>query len=401
MTPGKSNGRRPLDGILVIDMTRIIAGPFCGLLLADLGAEVIKVEEPKGDATRHRGPFKDGLSLHFTTHNRNKKSITLNMRSARAKEIFAELVKVGDVVLENFRPGVMAAMGFDFERLRAIKPDIILTSISGFGQTGPYSQRAAHDSIVLAQAGIQDLNGYPDMPPVRVGVNYGDYSAGLYAAFGTMTALYHRELTGEGQWVDASLLDSSVSFLGTFFSEYIAVGTLPTRVGNANVHSAPNNTYEVKDGYVSVAAGLDSQWPSMAKAIGRPELAEDPRYKAARTRAQNRPEVDALVQDWLRDKTMAEAVRNLEAAGIACGPVNTLAQMVEDPQVKARELILEVEHPTVGKIPVPGQALKMSALPKPEPKYPPLLGEHNEDVFCGLLGHRTEELAQWKQEGVI
>ena len=393
--------RRPLEGIRVVDMTRILAGPFCALLLADLGADIIKLESREGDPSRQAGPFKNKFSLHFAGVNRNRKSITLDLREAEGKRVFADLVRHSDVVLENFRPGVMKSLGLDYDALKAIKPDIIMVSISGYGQYGPYVNRSAHNQIVMAFSGVTELTGYPDRPPVRSAIAMGDLSAGNYAALGTVSALFHRQLTGEGQHVDVGMMDAVVSYLATNITEYSGTGVLPTRQGNIQPHRSPHNMYKAKDGYVYITAALDSEWERVAKIIGREDMLSDPRFNSVSARGNNREAVDEVVGNWVGQHTATEVVTILNDAKVPCAPVNTVAEMLEDPQVKAREIVQETAHPQLGNIKVVGPVLKFSSVPKGKLVPAPTLGEHNDEVYGGLLGYPAEKLAQLRRDGII
>ena len=401
MESGGTIKRPPLAGIRIVDLTRLVAGPFAGILLADLGAELIKVETGGGDITRGRTPIVDGVSMYYAALNRNKKSVSLNLYNERAKELFRELVKVSDVVMENFRPGTMAAMGFDYESLKAIKPDIILASGSGFGQNGPMAKRSAQNRVLEAFTGLQSLTGYPDRPPVRSGVAVVDYSTGLYLTIGILAAIMYHQQTGEGQHVDCCLMDSAISLLAGVFVPYLAGGELPQREGNSTGNSSLTNMFETKDGYVHIAAAHNNQFWKVAKVIGREDLVGDPRFKTSPDRIAHKDELETIVQDWLCQRTTKEAFSALLAEGVTCGTLNTIADMVKEPQVHAREMIQEVEHPRIGKIPVPGTAIKFSSIPKVPLKHPPDMGENNEDILCGLLGHSKEELGAWEMEGVF
>ncbi|MBI3965185.1 MAG: CoA transferase [Chloroflexi bacterium] len=393
---------RPLDGVVVLDLTRFVAGPFCCLQLADLGADVIKVEIPKtGDEGRQIGPFHKGWSLYFTTHNRNKRGITLNLRDSKGKELFRELVARADVVVENYRPGVLDNLGFGFGTLTALKPGIILTSISGFGQTGPASKRAGFDQIAQSMSGIMDVTGFPDGPPVKVGTHVADYLTGVYAALATCAALTERARTGQGRHVDCALYDSMVSFLGLDLVGYAATGVARQRSGNSIGISVPVNLYRTKDGYVVVNAGVDAHWRQLAELIGRPELADDPRFRTRPDRVANADECDRVVEAWTATMTSAELCDVLEREGIAYGPFRTISEVATDENTLARRMLIEVENPSLGRIPALGSAIKIDGVPEPPPIDAPLLGQHNAEIYVEWLGHSRGELAQWQEAGIV
>ncbi|MCL4535893.1 MAG: CoA transferase [Bacteroidetes bacterium] len=392
-----------LDGIRVVDLTRVISGPFCTMLLADMGAEVLKIEGPEGEDARNGAPRGRGGSLYWISHNRNKKSITLNLRAEKGKEILRELVKRADIVAENFRPGVMASIGFDYPRLKAIKDDIILVSLCGFGQTGPYAQRPAYDQVIQSMSGLVWVTGHPDGPPARPGVYIGDYLPAVYAAFGTMLALYHRDHTGQGQHVDVAMLDAIVSMMCMPIANYIVNGIASERRGNRSVlnPAAPNNTYRLADGYVHLIVIIDDHFRRLCEALGRQDWLEDPRFKDQFSREKYGAELDALVAAELAPRSVGEVLAMMERAGVACGPVQDIPQVVADPQVQSRQMIVEVDHPVMGRIPVPGVTVKLSATPGEVRTAPPLLGAHDEEVYQGLLGYSHADIEALRADGII
>jgi crotonobetainyl-CoA:carnitine CoA-transferase CaiB-like acyl-CoA transferase len=392
-----------LDGIRVVDLARVISGPFCTMLLADMGAEVIKVEGPDGESARNSAPRVPGGSAYWITHNRNKKSITLNLWTDKGKDILRELVKRSDIVVENFRPGVIAQIGFDYERLKVAKEDIILISVSGFGQTGPYAHRPAFDQIVQAMGGLTWLTGQPGTPPARAGVYVGDYLPGLYAAFGAVLALYHRDHTGRGQHVDVSMMDAVVSMVGIPIANYIMTGFAAERRGNRNMYSsiAPNNTYRLADGYVQFNANSPEHFRRFCQALNREDWLQDSRFQPLRGREEFGDELDAMVAVELAPRKVAEVVLLMERAGVPCGPVQSIPQIIVDPQVKARQMIVELEHPVMGKIPVPGVVVKMSGSPGAIRTAPPVLGANNEEVYGSILGYAAADIEAMKTEGII
>lgn len=385
-----------LDGIKVLDLARVIAGPHCGMILGDLGAEVIKVEKPgTGDMSRGYLPKVKGESTYFLTHNRNKKSITLDFRHPKAKEILFGLVKKADVLVENFRAGTLEEMGYSYDELKKVNPRLILTRVSGFGQDGPYAQRTCFDGAAQAMSGIMDVTGMEDGPPVMVGTYVVDYTAALYATIGTLAALRTREITGEGQIVDVSLLDSAVSLLHTAITDYCMLGKKMTRHGNNDRYAWPGNVYIAKDNrYVYIHAGMDSTFSSLVKIMNREDLLKDDRYNNRMGRMQHIKECDNQIQEWVSTKSVDEIIKVVAVAGIPCAMVNDVAKMTEDPQIRHRNMIAEIEHPTVGKVYMTGPVIHFSETPEKIRYAPPLLGQHNKEVYGEWLGFSDEEISQ-------
>ncbi|KKM10155.1 hypothetical protein SY88_15730 [Clostridiales bacterium PH28_bin88] len=390
-----------LEGIRILELTHFIAGPFCGQLFADMGAEVIKVERPGGEVGRHFGPFHHGESLYYTAYNRNKRAITLNLQAEKGRQLFKRLVEQSDVVLENFRPGLLNRMGIGYEHLRQVNPRLVMTSISGFGQYGPYKDRQALDMVVQAMGGIMDQTGFPDGPPVKAGPVIADITAGVYGALGTMFALFDRERTGVGQYVDVAMLDAVFAFLENFVTIYLLQGTETKRAGNSRPLTAPGNAYRAKDGYIYISANADNLFQRLMNLVGHPEMGNDPRYADASSRKQREEELDRVIAAWVAERSVSEAVRELDQASIPSGPVNTVAQIAVDPHIRAREMVVEVDHPVIGRLPLVGIPVKMSRTPG-EVRFPPaLLGQYNEEVYSGLLNIPAEELAALTEEGII
>jgi CoA:oxalate CoA-transferase len=392
-----------LAGVRVVDLARVISGPFCAMLLADMGAEVIKVEGIEGEPARSGAPRVPGGSAYWITHNRNKKSITLNLRTEKGKDILRDLVRKSDIVVENFRPGVIAQIGFDYERLKTIKEDIILISVSGFGQTGPYAHRPAYDQIVQAMGGLAWVTGHPGCPPARAGVYVGDYLPGLYAAFGGVLALYHRDHTGRGQHIDVSMMDAVVSMMGIPIANYLITGFAAERRGNRNMYSpiAPNNTYQLADGWVEIVGSNNEHFRRFCLALNRQDWLHDPRFQTLELREASGDLLDSLIAEELATKTVAEVTALMDKAGVPCGAVQSIPEIVADPQVQARQMIVEVEHPTMGTIPVPGVTVKMSDSPGEVRSAPPVLGNANNEVYGSLLGYTVDEIATLKAEDII
>ncbi len=393
--------RTCLEGIRILELTHFIAGPYCGQLLADMGADVIKIERPEGEVGRHFGPFEKGESLYFMAYNRNKRAITLNLQTEQGREMFKGLVATADVVLENFRPGMLKRMGLGYEDLCRVNPRLIMTSISGFGQSGPYKDRQALDMVIQAMAGIMDQTGFPDGPPVKAGPVIGDITAGIYAALGTMFALFARERTGKGQYVDVAMLDAVFAFLENFPIIYLLQGQETKRSGNSRPLTGPSNAYPARDGYIFISANADNLFQRLMNVIGRPDLAADPRFADASSRKRGEGELDKAIAAWAAGKTLAEAMVELDEAGIPNGPVNTVAQIATDPHIRERGMVLEMDHPVIGTLPLVGNPVKITGTPAHYRMPPPLLGQHNGEVYTGLLGLSEAKLDQLRQQGII
>lgn len=396
--------RGPLEGVRVLDLSRVLSGPHCGMILGDLGAEVIKVEKPgEGDMSRANYPRVHGESTYFLAHNRNKKSITLNFRKPGAKEIFLEMVRKADVILENYRAGTMEAMGLGFDVLKSVNPRIILTRISGFGQDGPYSNRTCFDGVAQAMSGLMDITGAEDGAPTMIGTYVVDYSAGLYAVIGTLAALRERDVTGEGQVVDVALLDAAVSLMHTSIPDYKMLGQVFTRKGNNDRYAWPANLYQASDGrWVYIHAGMNNTFAALMKIIGREELITDERTatREARATAECRKFCDEIIGGWARQKTSDEIIAVVSQAGIPCAKVSNVPEMIADEQVAHRQMVRKVEHAVAGDVYVSGPVVHFSAQKSEIYLAPPMLGEHNEQVY-GEMGYTPEQIAALKEKGVI
>ncbi|GIN93021.1 CoA transferase [Siminovitchia terrae] len=378
--------KRPLENIKVLDFSRVLAGPYCTMLFADLGADVLKIEKPgSGDDTRHFGPFQNDESAYFGFLNRGKKSIELNLKDEVDKEQLLQLVKETDVIVENFRPGVMKKLGLDYETLKELNPQLVYTSISGFGQFGPYSQRPAYDLVAQAMGGMTSITGHPDNPPTRTGSSLGDMSAALYAAFGTMVALYHRERTGEGQFLDIAMMDSIFAMLETNVLRYTVDRIVPSRIGSRHPISTPFDIYGAKDGYIVIAIANDPLFARLCHVVERPELIDDPRFVTDSLRTQHEKELKEIIEEWLSSYTVEEAENSMNEAGVPCSRINSIKDVVEDEHTKIREMLVEVDHPIAGPMKVPGNPVKLSLTPPSIDKAPPLLGEHNDEIKKRLL----------------
>ena len=392
----------PLKGIRVLDLTRILAGPYATMILGDLGAEVIKIEQPGvGDEARDFGPFKNDFSLYFMSVNRGKKSLTLNLKAPRGKALFLELVKQSDILVENFRPGTMKKLGLDYESLKAHHPSLLYAACSGFGQTGPYATRGAYDMIIQGMGGIISITGEPDRPPVRVGTSIGDITSALFTTIGVLSALRHRDQTGEGQLIDVGMLDCQVAILENAMVRYFSTGEIPQPLGRRHPAITPFEVFESADGYVVLAIGNNELWRKFCEHVNRPELIDDERFHTNALRTENHEELFPILADLMHQCTTDEWVEALEAIGVPCGPVNTVDKVANDPQVLAREMIAEVEHDTTGVVQIPGIPIKLSETPGQIDAPAPNLGEHTEEVLTGLLGMGAEEVNRLKQEGVV
>jgi len=376
---------KPLSGIRVIDLTRVLSGPFCTMLLGDMGAEVIKVEPPgKGDPIRNQGAMRDGLSWYFASFNRNKKSVELDLYSAEGKELLSRLIETGDVLVDNFRPGVLARMGFGPEVLERLNPKLVTCSINGYGSTGPYVERPAFDFIIQAMSGFMSINGRADQEPMRSGQPITDLVAGLYAAFGVVNALRARDLNGRGQQVETAMLNGILSFMAYLGSEYLMKGELPPRTGNDHPLVAPYGLYRASDGEVAVAPSNDIVLQRFMRALGLEALLEDQRFDTNDKRFARRDELNALVNERMSSDTQAAWIDLLNAAGVPSGKVQNLAEVLADPQVQDQEMVIEVDHPGHGEVRMLGFPVKLSATPCEVLMPAPRLGEHNEEILGPL-----------------
>ena len=394
---------RPLDGIRVLDLSRFQACPLCGMILADMGAEVIRIEEPKGAPDRTWGQLgPDGETLLFKIISRNKKSITLRLNSPEGKKIFQELVKHSDIILHNFTPGAPITTEVSYERLKEINTSIIVVALSGYGQYGPDAEKPCFDAVAQARSGGMVLTGFPGNPPVKTTVTYIDISTGLFATIGALLALHHRDKTGQGQASDTSLFDTAVfatQALGTLLL-YDIYGDIRRQVGNRGFHSYIG-CFEVQDGWVIIAPATNTIWKRFVDAIGKGGMASDPRFSTDMDRFNNAFLIDSAVKEWVTPKTVHEVVNLLQEARVPCSVINTVDKLLADSQVEAREMIKYVDYPHLGKVPVPGIPVKLSLTPGSINSPAPKLGEHNEEVYCRLLAFSSERLSRLKQEGII
>jgi len=388
-----------LRDLRVIELGQLLAGPFCGQLMADHGAEVIKVEQPgAGDPMRQWGQ-KPGLWWPVVA--RNKKSVTLDLRQSEGQALLRDMVAKTDFLLENFRPGTMERWGLDYESLKAINPRLIMIRVSGFGQTGPYAKRAGYGSIGEAMGGLRNLAGHPDRPPSRIGISIGDSLAASFACMGALMALHHRERTGEGQLVDSAIYEAVLAMMESTVPEYTVEGFMRERTGSVLPGVAPSNAYPVTDGEVLIGANQDTVFRRLAQAMGRPELADDPRYATHGARGERQAELDEMIADWTMGFDSETLLALMEEHGVPAGKIFKAPDMLDDPQYKAREAVRQVPHPDIENLWMQNVAPKLSATPG-EIAWPgPALGAHNEDVYGGLLGKSAEDLARLKEAGII
>ncbi len=392
----------PLDGVLVCDLTRVLSGPYCTQMLADLGAQVIKVERPgTGDDTRAWGPpFVGGTAAYFMSANRNKQSIAVDLKHPDGLAAVRRLALRADVLVENFRPGTADELGLGYAALSAENPGLIYASISGFGQTGPYRERAGYDAIAQGMGGMMAITGEPDGAPVRAGVAIADIGAGMFAAFGIASALVERARSGRGQQVDCALVDAQVAWMTYAAANFFATGETPRRYGSAHPSIVPYQAVAVGDGFIMLAVGNDAIWRRFCAAIGEPELAANVAYATNPDRVAHREELLAHLDRRLRQRGMAQWLEAFERAGVPAGPIYTMPQVVADPQVQAREMVVALPHPEAGQVRVTGNPVKLSRTPGAVRSAPPLLGQHTDEVLT-FLGYGREEVARLRAAGAV
>lgn len=392
-----------LDGVIVLDLTRVLAGPYSGMMLADMGATVIKLENPKGgDDTRKMGPFINNNSVYYANFNRSKLGCTLNLKDPEGKEIFKELVKKADIVIENYRPGTMEKLGLGYDVLKEINPGIIYGAVSGFGHTGPYSKRAGYDIVGQAMGGLMSTTGWPDGPATRVGTPMGDVLGGLNMTIGILAALVNKQKTGLGEKVDVALVDSVASAMENITMIYQATGRIPQRIGNRYESTYPYDVFPAKDGDVVIAAGNNKLYGLLCDVMKQPELKTDPRFTEIKDRVQNHAAMREIICTWTKDYTIDEIDQLLNDAGCPACPVNTIDRLVKDPQIAgAREMFPEIDQPGIGKLQitaVPQHLTRTKAYPR---KAAPLLGEDNEKIYGEFLGFDAVKLNELKANGTI
>lgn len=374
---------KALEHIRILDLSRVLAGPYCTMVFGDLGAEVIKVEAPGGsDDTRSWGPpFKEGVSAYYLSANRNKKSITVDLKSEEGIAVIKELIKESDVIINNFKTGTMERFGIGYDELSAINPEIVYCSITGFGETGPYKDIPGYDFIIQAMSGLMSITGDEQSGPQKLGVAIVDVLTGLYACIGIQAALLERTQSGKGQKIDLSLYDSAVSSLVNIGSNYLMSGEIPQALGNTHANIVPYQTFETSDGEMVIAVGNDNQFAALCNVLERPDLAKDPRFITNKDRVKNRTAITAELQTAFIKQTSAHWQEQCQAHSIPCGPIHTIDQVAQDPQLQEREMFIEAEHPVAGTIKMIGSPLKLSRTPVSVRHHPPEVGEHNEEIL--------------------
>lgn len=399
----------PLSHVRVLELSRVLAGPWAGQTLADLGAEVIKVERPgSGDDTRSWGPpFVEGTreSAYFLSTNRGKRSVTIDFERPEGQALVRDLAARSDVVIENFKVGGLVKYGLDWPSLRAVNPRLVYCSITGFGQTGPYRHRAGYDFMIQGLGGMMSITGAPDDEPgggpQKAGVAIVDLFTGLYATIGVLGALAHRDRTGEGQQVDMALLDTQVAVLANQASNYLVSGRAPGRIGNAHVNIVPYQAFATQDGHIILAVGNDGQFARFCEVAGRPELAADPRFATNPARVAHRAVLVPLLSEALRTRDSHDWLSALEAVGVPCGPINSIADVFDDPQVRARGLRVDLPHTGVGTVPSVASPIRYSGTPLEHTVAPPMLGQHTDDVLHDVLGLEPARIALLREAGVV
>lgn len=392
-----------LDGVVVLDLGRVLACPYAATLLADMGATVIKIENPKGgDDTRKMGPFVNGNSVYYANFNRGKIGVTLNLKELEGKEIFKEMVKKADVVLENYRPGTMEKLGLGYDVLKEVNPGIVYGAVSGFGHTGPLSKRAGYDIVGQAMGGLMSTTGWPGGKPTRVGTPMGDVLGGLNLTIGVLAALVNRQKTGLGEKVDVALVDSVASAMENITMIYQSTGRLPQRIGNRYESTYPYDAFPTKDGDVIVAAGNNKLFGILCDVMEQPELKEDPRFLTVKDRVANHEVLREIVSAWTEQHTINEVDQLLNGAGCPASPVNTIDRMVVDPQIAgARDMFPEIDQPGIGKLHITAMPQKLTRTKSYPRKAAPLLGEDNAEIYKTMLGFDEAKLAELKEKGVI
>ena len=392
----------PLEGVKVLDLTQIMAGPYCAMTLGDMGADVVKVEKPNGgdDARRMGPPFIEGESAAFLGINRNKRSIVADMRTDGGREIVQELARRSDILIQNFRPGSLERMGLGYEQVREINPAIIYCTISGFGATGPYARRGGFDLVAQGMSGLMSVTGHPGAPPTKIGAPVCDLNAGMFATIGILTAYVNRLRTGTGQHVDTSLLEGGIAYTFWESAMYFATGEPPGPMGSAHRLTAPYQAFETADGYINVGAANQANWERLCAAIGRDDLASDPRFARPRDRMENLGALVSTLEETFARETTGHWLTALEAAGVPAGPIYTLDEVYADPQVRARDMVVETEHPTAGRVRNIGIPVKLSETPGAFRRPAPALGEHTDEVLREL-GVSDERISKLRASGAV
>ena len=397
-----TNGKLPLQDIKVIDFSQILAGPFCTMLLADMGADVVKIEKPNGgdDTRRYGPPFIEGESAAFLTLNRNKRSIVLDLKSEEGIAIVRRMLEDADVMIHNFRPGVVDRMGLAYEDVSALNPAIVYCTVSGFGTTGPYSSRAGFDLVAQGMSGLMSINGFPEAPPAKVGVPMADLNTGMFCAYGILTAYINRLATGQGQHVDASLIESGIAYTLYESATYFATGEVAGPLGSAHRMIAPYQAFATQDGYINIGAANQNNWERMCRAIGREDLLEDARFASNPERMVSIAALTPIMEETFRTQTTSHWVEALEKAGVPCGPIYNIEQVYSDPHVQSRDMAVELDHPKSGSIRNIGVPVKLSDTPGSVRTPAPLLGQHSAEVLR-QYGYADADIAEFQGAGAL
>ena len=393
---------RPLEGVRILDLSRALAGPYCTMMLADMGAEIIKLEMPgKGDDSRAWGPpFVKGESAYFMSVNRNKKSLTLNLKKEKSREIVHKLIKQADVIIENFRPGTMEKLGLSYNEVKEISPEIIYCSISGFGQDGPYRLLPGMDQVLQGMGGLMSITGEPGGSPIKVGVAIADIAGGMFAAYAIMITLYNKEKTGKGQKIDISLLDCQVAWLTYQAGSFFTSGEIPKPLGSGHPVIVPYQAFKAKNSYFNIAVGNDQLWQKFCVAVGLEDIKDDIKFSTNAKRVENRDEIVNIIAKLFTTKNGEDWLKILTKAGVPCGPINNLYDVFNDPQVLYRQMVHEIAHPKAGKISLTGVPIKLSDTPGEIITAPPILGQHNKEILSEL-GYSDKNIDKLQEEGVI
>ncbi len=392
---------RPLDGVKVLDLSRFIAGPHAALLMGDMGADVVKVESRSGEPSRRVNPKINGESTYFMALNRSKRGVVLDMRNSAGLDVLGRLIAQADILIENFRPGTLDEMGFTKDRIKQLNPQLIVVSISGYGQTGPYAQRGCFDSVAQAMSGLSSLTGDPEGTPMRAAFYVGDYGAALHATIGALLAVISRAKSGKGQHVDISLVESLVSMTTTFVPGYTGADVIPTRDGNGNSHAAPADLFETADGHVQIAASTDDLFRSLTTVMGRPDLLLDERFSSHGARVSNSKALKQVINAWTRSFSKQQLSELLARGEVPAGPVLKIAEVVENEQLRDRNFFAEIDHPVAGKAEFPGPVIRLSDTPALIERAAPLLGQHNGEVLSDWIGVHGDELDQLRHQGAF
>jgi len=394
---------KPLEGVRVLDLTRVLAGPFCTMMLADLGAEVVKVEVPgTGDDSRSFGPFRNGKSLYYITVNRGKKSVALDLKKEEGRALLLRLARKSDVVVENFRPGTMEKLGLGWDVLQKENPRLVYAAVSGFGHSGPDSRKPAYDILVQARGGVMSITGWPNSPPTRVGMSMGDITAAVFSSSGILAALYQREKTGKGQKVDVAMLDCQLAILENALVRYQVEGKAPGALGTRHPTITPFQAFRASDAWFVVAVGNDSLWKVFCEALDRPDLLADPRFATNGDRTKNLTELIPELERVFARGTAAEWIALLDAAGVPSAPVNSVDKVMKDPQLIARNMLVTVEDPEVGTVIIPGNPIKMESLPESPTRAPaPGIGQDTEEILSGVLQLSAAEIEALRASGAL